>query len=70
MALTSTDLDQLVCSDEDCSNTACSEQMFFHSPCHPTEPTWVMYDGEMRVLVVTCSVCNQPVATVKVASGY
>ena len=42
------------------------EPMYFHSRCHPTEPTWTSYDRTKGTVIVECSKCRKIVLTIKV----
>lgn len=65
MPLYKEDLKGLVCP---CGVPGCESPMVIHSRCHPDRATWVSYyDG---ILTVKCSVCEQVLAEVFVASKY
>lgn len=41
---------------------ACGEpngELYIHSLCHPTYPTWVTLQEDQHLLVVRCSVCDK-----------
>jgi len=44
-----------------------SSPLYFHSECHPKEPTWAKYsiDG---TLIIECSECSSEIARIVVAS--
>jgi hypothetical protein len=53
------------CSVPGCTSGRHDGPIFFHSACHPDEPTWASYRG--GILTVTCRVCEHVVISVHVA---
>src|SRR5580658_8796895 len=41
----------------------------FHSPCHPTAPTWVYYENGELVIACCIRKCGQEIARIAVARG-
>lgn len=68
MTLYLEDLERMKCCTPDCDHDSHDGLMYFHSLCHPLEPTWVHFDGSTGELVIECAVCKEDVARVVVAS--
>jgi hypothetical protein len=61
------DLDALTnrCSVPGCTRTRHDGEIWLHSRCHPSAPTWACYRGGR--LRIECARCKRPIATIKVA---
>lgn len=53
-----------------CANGCQDHPIFMHSVCHPEDPVWVSYDKQSGTLLVECSICEQRIVCVKVASQH
>lgn len=43
------------------------QTMYFHSRCHPDEPTWSYYDRDKGTVTVECAMCRNTILTIQVA---
>ena len=64
-ALTQVELDQMVCSNPEC--TAPHDALVLHSRCHPDDPTWTEYDKAQGAVRVFCATCQRTVGVIAVA---
>lgn len=60
------DLEQAVChcGAEDCSN----QELYFHGACHPGSPVAVSYKKGSGFLTISCAICDELIAEVKVST--
>jgi hypothetical protein len=63
--LTQRELDMMKCQVSGCT---CGGELFLHSQCHVDAPVWCAYHPE-GFLSITCSVCNEEIAKIEVATG-
>ena len=48
-----------------CNECGANEDFYFHSRCHPSTPTWVVFkDGLVHV---TCAECDELIVIIKIA---
>lgn len=58
-------------NDMTCGNLNCieeSEIFYLHSQCHPSSPTWSVFDKNNRYLQILCTECDKPIAEIAIAS--
>jgi ribosomal protein S27E len=51
-------LDSMLCDGDGCLGD--HDGLFFHSRCHSSVPTWVVYSH--GVATITCAECKEPIA--------
>jgi len=59
------DLDQRRCSCRGCGRTTRESEIYMHSRCHPSAPTWSSYRA--GVLSLWCAACDRLVCAIAVA---
>lgn len=66
-ALTRRELDAAECMNPECTH-AHDDVLYLKSACHPAAGTWSTYDKRTGEVAVTCSRCERPVMSFKVAA--
>lgn len=63
------DLMMMKCRAEGCDHTVHDMEMFLHSNCHLGEPVLVKFNGRKKSLEIKCSICNEFIIEIAVASN-
>jgi hypothetical protein len=66
--LTRQELDRVSCDEPDCDHTA-HDGLYLHGNCHPSEPTWAVYNAVSGTLTIECAVCGNDIIRIAVAEG-
>lgn len=52
---------------ESCAECGAVDELYLHSRCHTSSPTWAVLNQAEGTLKVICATCKKPVAKFKLA---
>ena len=57
------------CSNPECKDKFCDDEMYIHQNCHPEAPTQTKYSKKEGVITVECMLCEKMIAAFQIADS-